>query len=174
MADGGDQRLVGDELGCDPRGRRAGEANQREVEFAGLDRLEQTVGVCLGERDLYRGVFVVEGGQQVWQLRERGQRDHPHGDVSAQQSTELVDSQSCAGGCDDRGAGVWNDRGADLSEAHSAPGTIEQVLSELALEPANLRAHARLGDVRLGGSRGEAPLLRHRDEVLELPQLHNE
>jgi hypothetical protein len=51
-----------------PAGGALDRPNQREVEFAGLDRVEQAIGVSLGERDFHGGVLVVEGGQQVGQF----------------------------------------------------------------------------------------------------------
>ena len=60
----------------------------------------------------------------------------------------------------------------DRGRTHPA-GAIEQLLAELALQAADLRAHTRLGDVQpLRGAR-EAPVVGNGDEVLELAQLHN-
>jgi hypothetical protein len=47
-------------------------------------------------------------------------------------------------------------------------------VSELALEPANLRTDARLGDVHTCCGSREAGLVRDRDEVLELSQFHSQ
>ena len=63
--------------------------------------------------------------------------------------------------------------GPDLGQAHRSAGAVEQFVTELALEPSDLRAHAGLGDVQPASCSGEVRFLRHRDEVLEMVQLHN-
>jgi hypothetical protein len=52
-------------------------------------------------------------------------------------------------------------------------GAVKQLLAEFRLQPADLRAHAGLGDVHPRGRPGEAGLLGHRHEILKLMDLHN-
>jgi hypothetical protein len=51
---------------------------------------------------------------------------------------------------------------------------VEQRLAELALEPADLRAHRRLSDRQAERRARDLALLGHRDEVGEVPQLHKQ
>jgi hypothetical protein len=72
-----------------------------------------------------------------------------------------------------RCAGVGKHGSASLGDPYGPGRAVQQGLPEFSLQSADLRAHPGLRDVRFGGSLGEARLFRHRDEVLQLPQLHN-
>ncbi len=138
-----------------------------------MQGLDQVVGVGLGEGDLDPGMVLVELRQQSRHVHGRARDHHAHGDVPAHQPGELVDGQPCAGHRPERGPGVREHGRARRREAHRAPRAVEQLLAELTLQPADLGAHAGLGDVHPGRRLGEARLLHHRHEVLKLPQLHN-
>ena len=99
-------------------------------------------------------------------------RHHPHRHAALHEPREVVDRVADARDGRERRPGVREHRRPDRGRAHAA-GAIEQLVAELALEAADLRAHARLGDVQpLRGAR-EAPFVGDGDEVLELAQLHN-
>jgi hypothetical protein len=51
---------------------------------------------------------------------------------------------------------------------------LEELDAELDLELAHLLAHRRLGDVQPLGRAPEVKLLRHRDEVPQMPEFHRE
>ena len=67
------------------------------------------------------------------------------------------------------GPGVGEHRGAGLGDPHRAAGAVKEGLAEFSLQPADLRAHAGLGDVGLRGGPGEARLVGHCHEILQLP-----
>lgn len=52
--------------------------------------------------------------------------------------------------------------------------SVEQRGPQFALQPADLLTHRGTADVQPVGSPPEMPLLGHRDEVLDLTQLHGE
>jgi hypothetical protein len=54
-----------------------------------------------------------------------------------------------------------------------AAGQVQQLLPELGLQPADLRAHPGLRHVYPAGRAGEAGLLGDRHEILQLVQFHN-
>ena len=76
-----------------------------------------------------------------------------------------------AGG--ERGAGVFERGLARDGEGRGARRPVEQLGAELAFQLADLGADAGLADVHPLGRPGEVRLLGDRDEVFQLPQLHD-
>ena len=175
MADGQDQRFVDDDLGGQVRGQRGADRDQRHVQAASAQRPDESVGACLGQRDLEAGVVVMEAGQQAGQVEARGRdrADDAHGQVPAGQPGQRVRGIAHRGHRRQGGPGVGQHRSAGLGDPHRAAGAVKENLAEFSFQPADLRAHAGLGDMGLGGGLGEARLVGHRHEVLQLPQLHN-
>ena len=70
-------RLVDDDLG----GQRGTDRDQRHVQAASPQRPDESVGSCLGQRDLDAGMVVMEAGQQAGQIEVRGRdrADDPRG-----------------------------------------------------------------------------------------------
>jgi hypothetical protein len=116
----------------------------------------------------------VELGQQLRDDRQRAAVDHPHRHLTADETGQLVRRLPGAAGGIERGSGEGKHRGADIGQPDRAAGSIEQRLAELALELAHLRADPGLADVHPLGGPSEVGLLRHRDEVLELSQFHEQ
>ncbi len=139
------------------------------VEQAG----QQPVRAALGQRDLDAGVGAVERGQHLRQP-DRSAPDHgPDGDPAAHQPGQLVHGRAGALDRGQRGPGVGQHGVAGRGGAHGAAGAVQQLLPELPLQPADLRAHPGLGHVHPVRGAGEAGLLDHGDQVLQLSQLHN-
>ena len=60
-----------------------------------------------------------------------------------------------------------------FGESHGASGTIQEGLAQLGLEPADLGANTRLGDVELCGRPREIGLFGNGHKVLQLSEFHN-
>jgi hypothetical protein len=69
---------------------------------------------------------------------------------------------------------VRQERLARSGQRHRAAVAMKERLAELALQATDLRADRRLGDRHAIGGARELRLLGHRDEVGELPKIHNE
>jgi len=173
VRDRGDERLVDDHDALDPVGPLAGEPDDGEVELAGAQAVDEVVGVGLGQRDLDGRVRGVEPLEEVRHVRQPARDDHPDGDPPADEAAVLVDRQPRPGHGLQRGLGVREERLADRGETHGPPRPVEQRLAELALEPADLGADARLGDVGALRAARKAPFFGDRDEVRELAEFHN-
>ena len=115
----------------------------------------------------------MEVREQLGQDRQRAPAHHPDRDLAADQAGQLVHGQPGAVHRVQRGPGERQHGGADLGEPDRPAGTVKQLLAELRLQPADLRADAGLGDVHSRRRPGEAGLLGHGDEVLKLVDLHN-
>jgi hypothetical protein len=167
-----DDRLLLDDVDLHPGRGVLADADDRGVEPPLAQVVEQPVGVRRGERDLDAGMVAVEAGEQGGQVDpvrgDRADRDPP-----AQQPGELLDREPRPRHRGERRPRIRQHGLAGLGEPYRAAGPVEQLRAELPLQPADLRAHPGLGDAHPLGGPGEAPLLGHRDEVLELPQLHN-
>ena len=72
-----------------------------------------------------------------------------------------------------RGAGVFERGFSGNGEGDGARRPVEQLGAQLSFQLPDLGADAGLADVHPLGRPGEVPLLGDRDEVLQLPQLHN-
>ncbi len=167
-----DDRLVLQHVQGDARRAVPAHADDRGVEPAGAQALDEPVGRVLGQGDLDRRVGVVEARQQRGQVGVvRGHR--ADGDSPPEQSGHLVDDEPGALHGGERGARVRQEGSADLGRDDGPPGAVEQLLAELAFQLADLGADPGLGHPHLLGGPGEVPLLHHRHEVLELTQFHN-
>ncbi len=107
-------------------------------------------------------------------VRDSAHGHHPDRDVTVDEARDLVGGLANRGDRRERGACVREHRGPRIGETNRPARAIEQRLAELQLELANLRAHARLADVDPFRGPGEVGGLHHRDEVLELADVHNQ
>ena len=116
----------------------------------------------------------MEIGQQVGQVEGRACDHHSDRDVAAHQAGQLVDRESRSGNRAECRSRVEKDGGTGLSYSHRPAGAVQQVLTELTFQLANLGAHARLGYMQPGGGPGEACFVCHGNEVFELSEFHNQ
>ena len=171
-ADRRHEHVVADDVRLEPVDGRGREGDEAEVERPVAQPGDQVVGVRLGQGDLDARVALAEVAEQRRDVGDVVGGHHPHRDVAAHEARQVVDGGPDRRDRRDRGPRVRQDRLPRRRRPHAA-GTVEELLTELALEAADLRAHARLRDVQpLCGAR-EARVVGHRDEVLELTQLHN-
>jgi hypothetical protein len=112
-------------------------------------------------------------------LAERGGEaaiHRPH-DADAQaareQAAQRHDRVAAPLGRRERRAGVREERLARAGQSHTALVTVEERLAQLALEPAQLRADRRLSDRQPRCRACDLAVLGHRDEIGEVPQLHD-
>jgi len=169
-----DQLLRHDDRGVDPRRGRTRRSDQGEVELAVPEQLDQAVGVALGQGDGHAGIQVVESGQQLGQDRQRAPAHHAHRDLPADQAGQLIDGQPGVRHRVEGSPGEREHGRSRLGQPNRTAGPVKQLLSQLGLQPADLRAHPRLRHVHPGRRPSEAGLFRHRDEVLELVKFHNQ
>jgi hypothetical protein len=172
--DGCDQRLVRDQLKLDAGWRLLRQTDEREVELSDSERLDQFVRVRLRQRDRDSRVVSVEVRQQVDEVYRRAGDHHSHGDPPAYQTAQLVDGEPSARRRAERFPSIDQHCGAGFGEAHRSGRAIEQFLTQLSLELANLGAYTRLRHVKPGCGPGEIGFFRHGDEVLELPEFHKQ
>nr|WP_243722931.1 hypothetical protein [Actinomadura sp. 7K507] len=140
-----------------------------------MKRGEHPLRGVFGEGDLDVGMLVVEGGEDRDESGLAGVRAGDESDrhMPAEQSGELVRGLPYRLGTGDRGPRVGQYRLAHVGRRHRSSGAMQQRLPELSFEPPDLRAQARLGQVKAVGGTGEAGLLHDGDEVPELPKFHN-
>ena len=93
--------------------------------------------------------------------------------MPSDEARELVDHQSAVGHSIQGGLRVGQHFRAYFGESHGASGTVQEGLTELGLEPTDLGANARLGDVEPCGRPREVGLFGDSHKVLELSQFHN-
>jgi hypothetical protein len=94
--------------------------------------------------------------------------------VAADQTAELIDGELSAG-CRPNGFSRINEHGGPcLGQSHRPRGPIQQFLTELSLELADLGADARLGHVQSSRGPRETCFFRYGDEVLELSEFHKQ
>ena len=113
----------------------------------GGQRREHRVGRRAGEADGEAAVLAARGAARVL---DRG--------VDGGEDLARALEQHLAGG----------------RELDAARGAVEQRLSELGLEAADLLRERRLGDVQAFGGAAEVPLLGDGDEVAQVPELHGQ
>ena len=96
----------------------------------------------------------------------------PDVQLAAQDAADTGHGIAALVGCGERAAGRRQQRAAGLSEHHVPAVAHEQRGAHLVLERADGRAQAGLDDVDPGRGPGEVQLLGNRDEVGQLPKLH--
>jgi hypothetical protein len=173
-AHGDDQRL-GSHDPCLELGRHGLRAHPDDcgVELATGNGLEERRVVLLGHRDLdhgVRSVKVAEGLREAM-VDGPGDTDPQPSTQEAAQRGDLSPAPLGRGKCRTR---VWQKRLAGPSERDRALIAMKQRLPELALEATDLSADGRLGNRDASSGPRELPLLGHRHEVRELPQIHSE
>jgi len=89
-----------------------------------------------------------------------------------QQTIELIERGAYAGNGVQSGPCRAEHRGSCLRGADRPRRSIEQLVSQLALEPTDLGADARLRDVQLFRGAREAGGLDHREQVGDLTKFH--
>jgi hypothetical protein len=119
-------------------------------------------------------VVSVEVGQQVHEIEGRARDHHSHRDVAADQTAELIDGEPSAGRRPDGFSRINEHGGPCLGQSHRPRGPIQQFLTELSLELADLGADARLGHVEPSRGPRETRFFRDGHEVLELPEFHKQ
>jgi hypothetical protein len=113
-----------------------------------------------------------EAGQQGRQVDHPEGLDRSHVQLAAQDAADTGHGIAALVGCGERTAGRRQQRAAGLSEHHVPTVAHEQRGAHLVLERADGRAQAGLDDVDPGRGPGEVQLLGNRDEVGQLPKLH--
>jgi hypothetical protein len=172
-ADGEDKGLGGNHARTDPGRQRLGAyTDDRGVEVAVANGLEERLVVFLRERDLNRGMLTMEVAER---FRE-AVVDWP-GDPDPQPSVELAAQRSdrfaTALGCGDRRPRVRQELLTGGCEGYRAAIATKERLPELALQATDLCADRRLGNQEAGRRARELPLLSNGHEVGKLPQVHN-
>ncbi|GAA2412593.1 hypothetical protein GCM10010433_09620 [Streptomyces pulveraceus] len=177
--DSRDQGFVDQDLERNARwGLRVREPDHGHVEFPLAQRGEHPLRGFLGQSDLHPGVVRVEAGQHGGQVELMGRcgrpRDEAEGDLAAEQPGELVGGLADRLDGADRGPRVRQYGLAHLRQGHRPAGAVEQQMPELLLQLPDLGADPRLCQVQPGGGAGEVGFLRDRDEVPQLPNVHNQ
>ena len=158
MADGGDELLLGHDLGVDSVERPGGgEVDQDQIEPAGTEILQQGLGVGGAEADLHRGVLGMKRGQQARQVdlvgRDRGDGSDRH--LSADQTREVIDGGPGGRRRGERRTCIGQDCAAGFRRAQRARRTVDE---ELGRVPSRASKSARcdpgLSDVYAGQRRG--------------------
>ena len=135
--------------------------------------LDQPVGVVLDQRDGHARVAVVEAGEEFGQDRQRAPADHAHRDLPAHQAGQVVDGQPGVRHRVQGGPREREDGRPHLGQPDRTAGPVQQLLAELGLQPADLRAHPGLRHVHPARRPGKAGLLGDRHEILQLVKFHN-
>ena len=99
---------------------------------------------------------------------------NPDAQPSAQHPPKRGDRIAPALGGGQRRAGVGEERLARFRQPDRAWVAVKQGLAELAFEATDLGADGGLSHQQAAGGTGELPLVRHRGEVRELSQFHND
>jgi len=115
----------------------------------------------------------MEVGQQVRHGRGEARGHHADSDPAPRQAGELVDNEPRSFDGGERGLREGQHGGADLGQPDRATRTVQQGLTELSLQPADLRAHPRLRHMHFFRRASEVRFLHNRHEVLKLPKFHN-
>ena len=170
-----DHERLDRDLTCVDRRRKRlrAEADDRGVDPAVGDGGERRLVLFVRDHDLDRGMGTVErperGGEPV--IDRPGDAD---AQAAAQQPAQRCDRVPAVLGRGERGAGMREERLAGPGERDSRAVAVEQRLAELKLEAADLRADRRLRHRDANRRTRELGLFGDRDEVVELPQIHNE
>jgi hypothetical protein len=155
-------------------GRPAGRADQSQVGRAGPHPGYQLVGGVLDQGELDAGVHQVERrkGREQWGDGACG--DHSDHEPTPDQPVHLVDGHPHGGHRGQYRARGLQGRRACRGQGRRPSRPVDQKGPQLVLELPDLGAHPGLADVHAVGRPGEVGLLGDRDEVLQLPDLHNQ
>jgi hypothetical protein len=171
---GEDQRLGSDNACVDLGWHRLGAyPDDRGVELATGDRLEERLVVFLGDRDLNRGMRTMEVAERLRKAMVDGPCDSDP-QPSTEEAAQRGDLIPASLGRGESRARVRQEGLAGPREPDRALIAMKELLPELALKATDLRADGRLGNRDAGSGPRELPLLGHRHEVRELPKVHNE
>jgi hypothetical protein len=161
VADRGDDRLVVDQLTLDAGRSRTTHADDRCVEVSCPQVVEELIGVRLGQSDLHRRMIVVELRQEAGQVD--GVRGHgPDGDVSPEQSGQLVDSEPGTFDRGECGLRVRENGRPYLGQPHRTAG------------PARPEPHSERSICRPLAPEARAPLRRQSSSDRSRPKLTEE
>lgn len=151
----------------------AGGTDKGQVDGVGAHRLDESVGVVLQQRDLHPLMSPVKRGEGVEERGEGAADDHADREPAPDQIGHLSDRLAHRLGRGECGAGVFERGTSRNGQRDGASRPVEQLGTEFLFESADLGADAGLADVHAPGRPGEVPLLGDRDEVFELPQVHD-
>ena len=168
----GDESLADDNERGKVLGRTARAADECEIDATAAQLVDQLVGTGFAHGDLHGGVCLVEARERVEEGRNRTTDHHSHRQAAAQQLARLAHGLAERLRCGQRGACVLEGSFAGGGEPGGAGRAVEQFRAELAFELFDLGAHPGLADVDVLGGSGEVGFLGHRDEVLELAEIH--
>lgn len=147
--------------------------DEREVEPAGADLLDQFGVARLAHPDLHTGVDLVEPRQHRRQVHYVEALQAADGQRAAQQPLHGGDRVTRRLDGAQRPARLGQQRPSRLGELDLAGGTQEQRRSQLHLQRADRRRETGLGDVHPARGPREVALLGDGDEVLELAEFHD-
>ncbi len=151
-------------------GRGLDAADERRVEPAGPDPVKPN---GRGVRPQVHGHVRIGTFQCLQQLIETLAKPAAAAEVQGDRRLALSDHRRAS--ALDRGEDRARLRQEPLSrrsQAHDSGRSLEEALPELAFEAGDLPAHGRLTDAQGLGGHAEAQRLRHREEALDLPDLH--
>src|SRR5262249_1003198 len=161
---------------CRPSGGRAEPA--RPVSPAGSrpagSAATQGAGLVLEPGQLDARVGGGEGAKQAGEAPVGQGVDQADGEAAGEQTAERRHRLAAALGRLQRGPRVRQQGLAGRCQRNPAPAADEQVLAQLAFQPADLLADRRLRDRDPLGRAREVALLGDGHEVAELPQLHRQ
>ena len=170
----GHEALADDGERIEPPGRGTGGPDEGHVGRAGPDLLDQPVGVAFHQRDLDARMRQVERGQGVEQRGDGAGRHHPDHDPAGQQPGHVVHRLADRGRGRERGPGV---RQAAAPAAVSVATRPDRSIRGAPRSRSSWRICALTPDwltwTRSAGA-SEVRVLGDRDEVLQLPQFHNQ
>lgn len=147
--------------------------DEREVEPARADLLDQVGVAGLAHPQLHAGVQLVEPRQHRGQVHHVQALQAAHGQRAAPQPPHRGDRVPRGLDAAQRLARLRQQRLARLGQLDLAGGAQEQRRPQLHLQRADRRRQAGLGDAQAFGSPGEVAFLGDREEVLQLSELHD-
>jgi hypothetical protein len=103
-----------------------------------------------------------------------GSANDPNLERAMQKSSQRGHRFSAALESGDRGTGMRQQLLARLRETRGSPIAVKEDLAQLCFEAPDLMTDSRLGDRQADRRARELPLLGDRDEVGELPDIHND
>jgi hypothetical protein len=166
-----EQRLAQERL--DPHALHIdGRADEPQVEGAGRQRAQLLNGRALAQLQLDVGPRGPEALHDVGDDREQRRADEADAKAA---DLAFADPPSRGDRAVELGqdrAGVAQERRAGRGELNAPARPLQQEHAQLVLEPAQLLAQRGLGQMQPRGRAAEVQLLRDRDEVLQLAQLH--